>query len=96
MEPQLNGSDAEAVDLVIRTLHALSRGEAAPLPPEAHDEVRMRINAASRVLGLLDSMPAPAPAADLVDRTLQRLAEMPTPDSTDDDEEPAADAVAAT
>ena len=61
---RLDALDARAVDVLLDS-------GASPASPN----VAGRLDAASKVLGLLGSMPEPAPSRDLVELTMRRVAE---------------------
>jgi hypothetical protein len=77
MNKRLSAEDRHAVDLL------LERPEAT----QAHSLVDMvfahpvrgpfeaRLDAAEKVLGVLDNLPAPEPSQDLISRTMQRIEE---------------------
>jgi hypothetical protein len=71
MPKQLSPEDRRAVDLVLDG-ESMQRG---PMYAAVNNGVGERMNAAERLLQLLDYLPAEEPPPDLVRRTMQRIEE---------------------
>jgi|SRR5581483_9069784 len=75
MNKRLSADDRHAVDLL------LERPEASSSKPllemvfarPAKGQFEARLDAAEKILGLLDNLPEPEPSHDLVSRTMQRI-----------------------
>jgi len=80
MAKNLRHEDSRAVDLLLdRSLTATGHATAAGSSSvkNGKNNFRNRLNAAERMLRVLDLMPASDPSPDLVQRTLQRIEESP-------------------
>jgi hypothetical protein len=82
MNAKLSSEDQLAVDFVLDQLTRIGPATAQPVAPAstlmqaAADPVR--IEAVERLLKQLETLPSPAPAADLVERTLARIGSLTT------------------
>ena len=80
MTRKLNEADRASVDLVFdRILSAATSGSSngggdGSVVVVTEPVSDQRLSAVQRILGVLDTMPAPEPPADLATRTLQRIA----------------------
>jgi hypothetical protein len=82
MTRKLNEADRAAVDLMFDRIHATggrSNGNGhgnggSGYVPVTGAVAEERLSAVQRILTTLEAMPAPEPSADLVTRTLQRVA----------------------
>ena len=74
MTKRLSEEDRNAVDLLLDRTLVGADGNGGSFVSHASAAPQARIEAASRVLKVLEAMPAPEPSADLIERTMQRVA----------------------
>jgi hypothetical protein len=76
---KLSDDDGRAVDLLLD--RAQSAAEHSQESASSNGQLQERLRKAAQLLDLLRDMPAPEVPADLVEKTLKRIAEAPPPQS---------------
>ena len=82
MTKRLSQEDRKAVDLLLDRTLIGSDGNGGSFVSHATIAPQARLESVERVLRVLEAMPAPEPSADLIERTMQRIAgdvQMPIP-----------------
>ena len=74
MTKRLSEEDRTAVDLLLDRTLVGADGNGGSFVSHAMTAPQARLESAGRVLRVLEAMPAPEPSADLIERTMQRIA----------------------
>ena len=74
MTKRLSEEDRNAVDLLLDRTLVGADGNGGSFVSHALSAPQARIEAAERVLRVLEALPTPEPSADLIERTMARIA----------------------